>query len=295
MQRWALPLLLLAGITGVLLLIFAGQPHAGRSDPGSADAGQSPLVTGDPLPGSGAAPGSGTQEPGSIQRTNTDPTLPPSAPGNTDLIEIQVLRRADGAPVPEAEVLVLDLSEKQEKEAAEAFFVGVTVDGFLEKFGQKHQADASGIARIPKPSGDSVLMARKGPLFGLIQWSKLELRRVPGQPVRIEVEESSDLRIRVKDESGRPVAADVVRGRSNPPRGWQSRYYAEKRPVPSLATTTQGPLPTTLVSLLRAGPATARVVAGRWTVAGGEVGVSFRLVDGRFTEVAPTPAAGPAP
>lgn len=99
----------------------------------------------------------------------------------------------------------------------------------------------------------------------------------------------------LRDESGRPVTADVVRGRSNPPRGWQSRYYAEKRPVPSLATTTQGPLPTTLVSLLSAGPATATVEAGRWTVAGGEVGVSFRLVDGRFTEVALTPAAGPAP
>src|SRR5262245_18449479 len=41
--------------------------------------------------------------------------------------------------------------------------------------------------------------------------------------------------VQVLDDRGRPLAGDVVDGQVDPPRGWLSRYYGEKAPVPSLA------------------------------------------------------------
>jgi len=86
----------------------------------------------------------------------------------------------------------------------------------------------------------------------------------------------------VKDCQGRPLRADVARGQEEPPRGWLSRYYAEKVAVPSLEAVAEGTLPFTFVSLLSGGPATAAVVDGRWTVETSGAAASFRLEDGRF-------------
>jgi asparagine synthase (glutamine-hydrolysing) len=99
--------------------------------------------------------------------------------------------------------------------------------------------------------------------------------------------------ITVLDEAGAPLAGDVVAGAQDPPRGWTSRYYGEKVPVPSLAVERVAPLPITLISVLAPGRPEVRVEAGRYHVACGASRVRFQLDDGRISavEVDAAPAA----
>ena len=52
-----------------------------------------------------------------------------------------------------------------------------------------------------------------------------------------------------------PLPGHVVVGRPTPPRGWQSRYYCQKTPVPSLSVQQAGDTPLTFISVLGAGAA----------------------------------------
>ena len=70
------------------------------------------------------------------------------------------------------------------------------------------------------------------------------------------------------------------------PRGWLSRYYGEKVPVPSFAATRSGPLPITFVTLLAGGVPTAFVSGDAWSVALGDNVVRFRIENGTFADVA---------
>jgi asparagine synthase (glutamine-hydrolysing) len=96
--------------------------------------------------------------------------------------------------------------------------------------------------------------------------------------------------VSVRDLDGVPVAADVVRGRGRPPRGWLSRYYAEKTPAPSLAAGRTGACPLAFVSLLSGGPAEVHVSGGEWSVEAAGVRACFRLADGRFEAIRVEPA-----
>lgn len=95
----------------------------------------------------------------------------------------------------------------------------------------------------------------------------------------------ADFRVAVMARDGTPIAGDVVAGASRPPRGWLSRYYGEKVPVPSLAVRRRGILPMVFVTVLSGGCANATVSADKWHVswAGGEVG--FRLTDAGVEDV----------
>jgi asparagine synthase (glutamine-hydrolysing) len=97
-------------------------------------------------------------------------------------------------------------------------------------------------------------------------------------------------RVALRELDGRPIAADVVTGRASPPRGWLSRYYAEKIPVPSLAAERAGACPLGVVSLLSGGPVEVHVTGGEWSVEAADVRARFRLVDGRFEGVRVDPA-----
>jgi hypothetical protein len=70
------------------------------------------------------------------------------------------------------------------------------------------------------------------------------------------------------DASGTPLPGDVVAGQAQPPRGWQSRHYGAKHPVPSLAVERGEALPATRVSILSAGVARVQMQGQRWTVTG---------------------------
>jgi asparagine synthase (glutamine-hydrolysing) len=102
--------------------------------------------------------------------------------------------------------------------------------------------------------------------------------------------------VAVYDAGGAPLAGDVVRGGEDPPRGWLSRYYGEKIPVPSLAVVRRGPAPLVFVSVLCPGRPEVQVTGDRMTVfcnldsgdaAGARRGVEFRIEDGRFADVRP--------
>jgi len=83
--------------------------------------------------------------------------------------------------------------------------------------------------------------------------------------------------IAVFDGSGTPLFGDVVAGQSDPPRGWLSRYYGEKVPVPSLSVEAFEPLPLTMVSILGAHVPSVSVAGSTWSVTAGDQVVEFEL------------------
>jgi Heparinase II/III-like protein/Heparinase II/III N-terminus len=95
--------------------------------------------------------------------------------------------------------------------------------------------------------------------------------------------------VQVFDGQGQPAAGDVVAGASDPPRGWVSRYYGEKAPVPSLAVETTRPFPLMFVSVLAAGRPQVTVIGDQWFVEAGGRRVAFRIVQGLFTAVSVSP------
>jgi asparagine synthase (glutamine-hydrolysing) len=91
--------------------------------------------------------------------------------------------------------------------------------------------------------------------------------------------------VTVVDDAARPIAGDVVRGREDPPRGWYSRYYAEKVPVPSLAVVREAAPPIVFVSVLGGGQPRVERSGDRWAVATQGRVVRFTIREGRFDSV----------
>ena len=98
--------------------------------------------------------------------------------------------------------------------------------------------------------------------------------------------------VTVLDGEARPLAGDVVAGGNQPPRGWLSRYYAEKVPAPSLVVVQAGEAPLEFVTVLSAGEPRIAVQRGRWHVAGGQSAASFGILDARLADVEVT-SGGP--
>lgn len=94
-----------------------------------------------------------------------------------------------------------------------------------------------------------------------------------------------DFQVRVLDEAGGPLAADVVAGAESPPRGWLSRYYGEKVPVPSLRVERRGACPVFFVSVLSGGKVDVAVEGERWSVAGPDHRVAFTLAAGELADL----------
>ena len=92
--------------------------------------------------------------------------------------------------------------------------------------------------------------------------------------------------VAIRHADGSVVPADLVAGRNDPPRGWLSRYYAHKIPVPSLATELSTTLPQTLVTVLGPGaPELARDARGGYVVRTETQSVTFQLLGGRIAGV----------
>ena len=54
----------------------------------------------------------------------------------------------------------------------------------------------------------------------------------------------------VVDGNGDPMSGELIRGREDPPAGWQSRYYSEKLPTPSWSIEHTGTLPFSFITFL---------------------------------------------
>lgn len=83
--------------------------------------------------------------------------------------------------------------------------------------------------------------------------------------------------VAVVDGSGKLLSGDVIAGQSEPPRGWLSRYYGEKVPVPSLSVEVCERLPLSMVSILGAHVPSVSVTASTWSVTVGGRAVEFAL------------------
>jgi asparagine synthase (glutamine-hydrolysing) len=95
--------------------------------------------------------------------------------------------------------------------------------------------------------------------------------------------------VTVLDERGSPLDASVVAGQESPPRGWLSRYYRERVPVPSLAVERSGAVPMTMVSVLAAGTPEIHVEGGRWSARTNGISCVFGLEDGNIQVEEPPP------
>jgi asparagine synthase (glutamine-hydrolysing) len=81
----------------------------------------------------------------------------------------------------------------------------------------------------------------------------------------------------VFNAAGRALSGEVIAGQSDPPRGWLSRYYGEKVPVPSLSVEVSERLPLQMVSILGPYVPTVSVSASSWSVGAGDRVVEFEL------------------
>jgi len=88
--------------------------------------------------------------------------------------------------------------------------------------------------------------------------------------------------VRVLDAGGRAAPATAAAGVADPPRGWLSRYYGEKVPVPSLVVEQRSELPATFVSVLSGAPYSTSVAKERWTVEQHNGRIVFDMPGGRI-------------
>lgn len=90
-------------------------------------------------------------------------------------------------------------------------------------------------------------------------------------------------RVRVFDLDARPLPGSVMAGSEEPPRGWQSRYYGQKEPVPSLAVEQSVHLPAGFISLLAGVDARLEKVADHYLVTTPDGEHVFGVHDGLAT------------
>jgi asparagine synthase (glutamine-hydrolysing) len=79
------------------------------------------------------------------------------------------------------------------------------------------------------------------------------------------------------DGQGNAITGDIVAGGDSPPRGWLSRYYGEKVPVPSFVLKRKSRLPVQIVSVLSAGVPSVHCRGLRWSVSSELSRVEFSL------------------
>ena len=91
--------------------------------------------------------------------------------------------------------------------------------------------------------------------------------------------------VRVCDANGICQPGSVVAGQEDPPRGWLSRYYGEKRAVASLAVERRAVLPFTLVTILSGSPTAVSVSDDRWRIEYASRALEFGLHDGRVHSI----------
>ena len=87
------------------------------------------------------------------------------------------------------------------------------------------------------------------------------------------------------DRFGVPLKATVARGEEAPPRGWLSRYYAEKVSTPSYATECKGATPHAFISLLGAGAPRLQATPGGYAIEASGNKLRFSLEHGCFTRI----------
>lgn len=98
---------------------------------------------------------------------------------------------------------------------------------------------------VDRVSGSGVHRCRLHWLAGAFPWTE------PAEGNGVELRTPNGVfKVHVYDEQLRPLRGDIATGQDPPPRGWMSRYYGEKTPVPSFAANQTKALPATFITVL---------------------------------------------
>lgn len=100
-------------------------------------------------------------------------------------------------------------------------------------------------------------------------------------------EEPGEVHLQVRDADGQVIPGSMTVGADWPPRGWDARYYAEKRPVSSVSFTQSTRLPAVFVTCVAPRGVQLQRDKRGWVLQGGLAGVAFDIADGFFNNLLP--------
>jgi hypothetical protein len=169
-------------------------------------------------------------------------------------VQVLVRTKSTGEPVPGALVCAFDWCDYDEDLAAQLDCDSYDQEAFAEQFGRWFQADSGGLAVVPRPWRGTIVQASHAGL-----WGQAEIQPGAGEPVPIELVPDPELRVRVVDEDGRPVAGVrtclLIEGENW---GWPARVALSEEPggiaVLRHVSPSLGPYPANRASIALAEP-----------------------------------------
>ena len=194
--------LVLAGVGAWFLLAPGGD--ADRNGDRGGRVSSEPVRGAEDRAADHAAPESGPVRPiTSVAYAEDDPSLPSPRnfePWPKDGLAIDVASRADGEPVADAEVLWFEFAEIDGDRLLRLDAMRRDPEDNARRMARRFKTDAAGHCVVPYCRELTLVMARKGPLFGGIRLSP-----TAKSPLKIDVAPDEFVRVRVRDPDGQPV------------------------------------------------------------------------------------------
>lgn len=208
-MRRSLALVLLIGLIAAILWWLASGAKVVADNP--IEPGSSSQA---PAPGALLAGGGFDANPdaaSALQRDAAELTAPEAplagAADPAETFRVRVVRAEDGAPVPGAEVLYMDLTKVDQKEMRAAMRRYDDTEKVLEELGVLFTADADGVALLPLPPSSIWIAARHDDLYGTV-WGMT--RSNLGAELEIRLQTAIHVRVHVEDETQTPLAGVPV-------------------------------------------------------------------------------------
>lgn len=173
-------------------------PPAGERGVESASRGELVAI---PDPG-GSVPNvtSTREEAGSLSPSGRE-----EGPAPFGSVEIELVDEEQGAPVPGARVHFVGWDRLSEIEKRGVGFFAIDADSLARERGHERTSDAEGMVRIPGRETGAIVVAEKGSLQG----REFLRPQGPGR-VRMVLRVGAEVRVRVVDDRGAPVAGVPV-------------------------------------------------------------------------------------
>lgn len=176
-------------------------------EPPSGPSARGGAPTSEPVPGLGRTPGARSEEPATrAPLAATDPTQPPITPEPPppDGIDVRVVTGEAKTPVPGALIAFVDERSTVDEDLLDVRAGTLSMERILARIGRHFRADSRGVARVPAPRGSGFVAGGTPGLWGMVQF--------PEQATDVELVLAPDppLRVRVKDDDGRPVGGVPV-------------------------------------------------------------------------------------
>ncbi len=200
------PFLVAAGLTvfalAVWLLFSSTHSDVPPAEAGAGTASESAP----PEPGTWRGAESVVPPPGSLERRASEPAAPatdapayaaPAAAGEGFLA--RVVRKDEGAPIPYADVFLLDVENVDEQQLRAAMIESASILHVIEKLAVRYRAGADGSVRLPLPRGRLWMAGRLERWFGFYEGAS-----IPEDGVTIECVQMSSVAARVTDAAGQP-------------------------------------------------------------------------------------------